>query len=191
MIINAIGYDSVRMIGDNRCKNDGRVWANDNPRTACSCYNNPMKRLLHIRFLWVLVACILLAGCGLRPAGHATPTATAVRAITPPPTATAFIMPTPPPTPTASCAGAPRERLIIGERGRVLPDDPRAVNVRRLPGTENSLVTTIPINAFFMVLDGPVCKDSYSWYQVRYRETVGWLAEGDLTSYYVEPYGTG
>jgi len=130
----------------------------------------------------------MLAGCVLQPANIATDTPTAVQVITDTPTP--FVMPTPPPPPTASCAGAPRERLIIGERGRVLPDDPRPVNVRRLPGTENRMVTTIPINAIFQVLDGPVCADNFEWYQVHYREATGWLAEGDLTSYYVEPYGT-
>lgn len=135
-------------------------------------------------------AAYMLAGCVLQPANVPTLTPTSVRVITDTPVQTPFVMPTAPPPPTASCAGAPRERLIIGERGRVLPDDPRPVNVRRLPGTENRLVTTIPINAIFQVLDGPVCADGFQWYQVHYREATGWLAEGDLTSYYVEPYGT-
>lgn len=131
----------------------------------------------------------MVAGCGLRPAGVVTPAAspTAVRIATA--TATRFLMPTPPPTPAAHCPDAPRERLVVGERGHVLPDDPRPVNVRAAAGTENRIVTTIPINGVFMVLDGPVCEDDYSWYKVRYRETEGWLAEGDLTSYYVAPYG--
>jgi len=144
--------------------------------------------------LWRVIcgcaAAYILAGCVLQPANLPTVTPTPLRLITDTPVITPFIMPTPPPAPTASCAGAPRERLVIGERGRVLPDDPRPVNVRRLPGTENRLVTTIPINALFQVLDGPVCADGFQWYKVHYREATGWLAEGDLTSYYVEPYGT-
>ena len=131
-----------------------------------------------------------MAGCVLQPANLPAVTPTPVRVITDTPVATAFVMPTPPPAPTASCAGAPRERLVIGERGRVLPDDPRNVNVRRLPGVDNGLVTVIPINALFMVLDGPVCAGGFEWYKVHYREATGWIAEGDLTSYYVEPYGT-
>jgi hypothetical protein len=145
--------------------------------------------------LWcVIFGCVLayvLAGCVLQPANVPTLTPTALRVITDTPVPTPFVMPTPPPAPTASCAGAPRERLIIGERGRVLPDDPRSVNVRRLPGTDNSMVITIPINGIFQVLDGPVCVGNFAWYKVHYREATGWLAEGDLTSYYVEPYGVG
>jgi hypothetical protein len=149
-----------------------------------------MKSFLGVRFLNSLLLVSLLTGCVLQPANLPSATATPLRLITDTPAPTSFVMPTAPPPPTASCAGAPRERLIIGERGRVLPDDPRPVNVRRLPGTENRLVTTIPINGIFQVLDGPVCADGFQWYQVHYREATGWLAEGDLTSYYVEPYGT-
>ncbi len=148
-----------------------------------------MKLFFAPPFLKLFLLVSLLAGCVLQPANIATLTPTPLRLITDTPAPAPFIMPTAPPAPTASCAGAPRERLIIGERGRVLPDDPRSVNVRRLPGTEHSLVTVIPINGLFMVLDGPVCADGFQWYKVHYREATGWLAEGDLTSYYVEPYG--
>ena len=149
-----------------------------------------MKTLFRRRYLCLLLLGNLLAGCVLQPANVPAVTPTSLRLITDTPIPTPFIMPTPPPAPTASCAGAPRERLIIGERGRVLPDDPRNVNVRRLPGTDNGLVTVIPINGLFMVLDGPVCAGGFEWYKVHYREATGWIAEGDLTSYYVEPYGT-
>jgi len=142
------------------------------------------------RLILATLAAYLLAGCVLQPANLPTPLPTPLRLVTDTPAPTAFVMPTAPPPPTASCAGAPRERLIIGERGRVLEDDPRNVNVRRLPGTDNILVTVIPINGLFMVLDGPVCADGFQWYKVHYREATGWIAEGDLTSYYVEPYGT-
>ena len=133
----------------------------------------------------------VLVGCDLRLERTATPVvgATEVRVMTGTPMATAFMMPTAPPSPTPACPDAPRERLIIGERGHVLPNDPRPVNLRSDAGTENRVVATIPINGVFTVLEGPVCEDAYGWYKVRYRETEGWLAEGDLTSYYVEPYG--
>ncbi|MCA0458956.1 MAG: SH3 domain-containing protein [Chloroflexi bacterium] len=143
-----------------------------------------------LRLLLAVVGCVLV-GCDLRLERTSTPvaSATAVRVITDTPIPTPFVMPTAPPPPTPTCPDAPRERLIVGERGHVLPDDPRPVNVRSDAGTENRVVTTIPINGVFTVLEGPICEDEYSWYKVRYRETEGWLAEGDLTSYYVEPYG--
>lgn len=143
----------------------------------------------HNAYVFMLLLACLLVSCVLQPAGVPNAPTTPVLAVSNTPRPTEFIMPTLPASPTASCAGTPLERLIIGERGRVLPDDPRNVNVRRLPGIEHSLVTTIPVNGIFMVLDGPVCADGFQWYKVHYREATGWLAEGDLTSYYVEPYG--
>jgi hypothetical protein len=40
----------------------------------------------------------------------------------------------------------------------------------------------------FLTLSGPVCADGYYWYEVDYAGQIGWIAEGDNTSYYVEPY---
>jgi len=152
-----------------------------------------MKPLISVSLMSLLLLASLLSSCVLQPANipTVTPTSTPLRLITDTPTPTAFVMPTPPPTPTASCAGAPRERLIIGERGRVLEDDPRNVNVRSRPGVDNKLMTVIPVNGIFAVLDGPICLGGFQWYKVRYREVTGWIAEGDITSYYVEPYGVG
>lgn len=144
-----------------------------------------MKRLIFIPILFSA-----LTACGVRPSAEptVTPTPTALRVVTLAVTNTAYTFPTPPPSPTATCSGAPRERLVVGERGRVLPDDPRPVNVRAEAGTDSRVLTQMPVNAIFTVLAGPVCEEEYSWYRVSYRESEGWIAEGDLTSYYVEPY---
>jgi SH3 domain-containing protein len=97
-------------------------------------------------------------------------------------------MPTPPPSPTPICPAAPKERLILQARGRVLPDDPRPINMRSAPGTSNSVLVQIPVRAIFFVLDGPVCSGNFAWFKIRYQGREGWIAEGDLSSYYVEPY---
>lgn len=70
-----------------------------------------------------------------------------------------------------------------------MDDDPRPINIRSEPGTAARILGRIEINELFLVLDGPVCADNYSWYLVRSRENLeGWLAEGDEVNYYVEPY---
>ncbi len=142
-----------------------------------------------IRALSVAVFVLLLAGCGTpRLSRTSEPSAEpAVVAVTP----TRFIMPTAPPTPAARCPGAPREKLILQERGVVLPDDPRPVNLRSGPGVENRILERIPVRGVFYVLEGPQCAGEYAWYRVRYNGVEGWLAEGDLTSYYVAPYWPG
>ncbi|NWG18471.1 MAG: hypothetical protein HXY41_17750 [Chloroflexi bacterium] len=108
------------------------------------------------------------------------------------PTPTPFIWPTLPASPTPVCPGAPRTRLIVQERARVLPDDPLPVRLREGPGLDKRILELIPIRAVFYVLDGPICNGGYSWFKVRYQEIEGWIAEGRLQdgaiSYFVEPY---
>lgn len=147
-----------------------------------------------------LLALLILSACNAVSVPTTTPEATrrALTAATPsPPTAsplpdeptpTPFIWPTLPPSPTPVCPDAPRTRLIVQERGRVLPDDPRPVNVREGPGTDRPVKAIMPVLSVFMVLEGPVCNGGYSWFRIRYEAVEGWIAEGDRTSYYVEPY---
>lgn len=125
-----------------------------------------------------------------------TPTATAARVTTDEPQGSPFIWPTPPPSPVAACPGTPRARLIVQQRGRVLPDDPLPIRLREAPGVDQHIVTLIPIRELFLVLDGPVCNGSYTWFKIRYNDQEGWIAEGTITndgntSYFVEPYFPG
>ena len=148
---------------------------------------------------WLLIVG-LLAACSMSaaaPTATSRPTQTRVSAEaestrgateTPTPTRRPFVMPTPPPAPTATCEGTPPSRLMSGERGRVLDDDPRRVRIRSLPSVESSIVASIPPDAIFFVVDGPRCEEGYAWFYVQYQRTEGWIAEGDVTSYYVEPY---
>ncbi len=94
-------------------------------------------------------------------------------------------------TPEPTCPNAPPTRLIVHERARVSTQDPRPVNMRAAPGTENDRIAQIPSNEIFFVLQGPVCSERYAWYRVDHEGTVGWIAEGDNTSYYVEVYPPG
>jgi len=144
--------------------------------------------------LWLIVA-VLLSACSMSSAVPSeTPTQADIVPVssepsdTPAPTNTPFVMPTAPPPPTPMCEDAPRTRLTSGERGRVLDNDPRPVNIRSLPGVNTRIVAAIPPDAIFFVIEGPRCEEDYAWYYVRYQRTEGWIAEGDPTSYYVEPY---
>lgn len=135
-----------------------------------------------------LIVILLLSACGLRPGAPATATPEPITPtpLTPEPTPMTF--PTLPPSPTPFCPGAPRQRLIVHERGRVLLDDPRPINLRFQPGTSAAILIRISTGEIFYVLEGPVCNGDFAWYRIRYGTREGWIAEGDLTSYYVEPY---
>ena len=94
-------------------------------------------------------------------------------------------------SPTFACPNAPRTRLIVGERGRVLDDDDRPLNVRDAPGTDNEILTRLEILTIFDVLDGSECREQYAWFYIRSGDVEGWIAEGDNDVYYVEPYFPG
>lgn len=146
-----------------------------------------MRRCFYLLFLCSLAAC----NTNLPAVPEATPLTAAattqpnfvVPSDTPP-----LVTPTPRLTATPVCPAAPPTRLILNQRGRVLPDDPRPINLRGEPGTGSTLITSITIMEVFYVLEGPVCDGDYAWYKVQYGDDEGWIAEGDLSSYYVEPY---
>ncbi|MBN1563391.1 MAG: SH3 domain-containing protein [Anaerolineae bacterium] len=94
--------------------------------------------------------------------------------------------PLPTPTPTAICSLTPR--LGIGGLGRVLPGDANVL--RSAPGTGSDSVVTgsIPGGGQFTVLNGPQCgNDGRYWWQVQYGGQIGWTAEGEGLTYWVEP----
>jgi hypothetical protein len=85
-----------------------------------------------------------------------------------------------------ACEGTPEARLIIGEQGRVLPGAPN--NLRFEPSTESDIISEIPAEAAFYVMDGVTCGEGYTWWQVGYNEFVGWTVENmSDEEYAVEP----
>lgn len=95
------------------------------------------------------------------------------------------------PSPTPTCPNAPAARLIVRERARVATGDPRPLNMREGAGTAFARIAQIPANGVFYVLEGPECSQLYAWYRVDFNGVEGWIAEGDMTAYYVEVYPPG
>ncbi len=87
-----------------------------------------------------------------------------------------------------ACPDAPRTRLILNERGYVLEDDIRPLNVRLGPGTGFRAIDQLEIGSVFAVVDGPRCGGEYAWFRVRAPGLEGWIAEGDASAYFVSPY---
>jgi len=128
-----------------------------------------------------------------------------VTAATAPPTPTALVLPAltlgsgtatdvpiatlPPVTPLAgsvigvNCLGAPPSRLTVGSTAHVTAGDPN--DLRSTPGGQS--IAKIPGGAAFNVLAGPTCANGIAWWQVSYNGQVGWTAEGQGSTYYLEP----
>jgi uncharacterized protein YgiM (DUF1202 family) len=90
---------------------------------------------------------------------------------------------------TLQCEGLPEARLVNGEQGEVLPGAPN--NLRVEPSTDSDILTEIPAEELFYVVDGPECSDEYIWWQVAYDDYIGWTVENvDEEEYAVEPVST-
>ncbi len=87
----------------------------------------------------------------------------------------------------ATCPGALPSRLAPGTRGYITDDDARPLNLRAQPSTSSRQITQIPVRTFFDVLEGPTCGEGIAWYRIDADGDIGWIAEGQGSSYFVEP----
>jgi len=78
-------------------------------------------------------------------------------------------------------------RLVAGGWGRVnqVPYNPVAIYSTSSFG--GSVVGQIPRYGVFNVITGPTCADNTAWWQVNYNGYVGWVVEGNGSSYWLEP----
>ncbi|MBC7813303.1 MAG: WD40 repeat domain-containing protein [Burkholderiales bacterium] len=91
---------------------------------------------------------------------------------------------------TSACPGAPAIRLTVGGWGQKINDNV-ALNVRVDPARGTEVVTQLADGAVFYVVEGPQCDPSgLSWFLIDFSGFRGWVAEGNETSYFVEPIAT-
>ncbi len=151
---------------------------------------SPLKRFL----VWTALATVaaLVGGCSLlwppAPAPTAAPAATPLpatatpRPTVPPPTETpaptSTLTPIPTPTPLV---------LAVGGRARVVLPEGR-LNVRADPGTAADLLGRLAPGVVVSIVDGPARRNDLVWWKVDDGAgLVGWVAEGDGTTRWLEP----
>jgi hypothetical protein len=87
----------------------------------------------------------------------------------------------------SDCSGVVAPRLTVGQHARVSFTNGQALNVR--DAANGSRINSIPEGTEFDVLTGPTCAGDHNWYQIRTTAgLVGWSAEGDGDTYFVEPF---
>ncbi|MBC8170782.1 MAG: SH3 domain-containing protein [Anaerolineae bacterium] len=89
-------------------------------------------------------------------------------------------------SPALICEGSLPPRLAAGGSGQVIPDQ-GANRLRSEPSLNGEVVGEIPAGASFTVLSEPVCADGYLWWQVDYNGLIGWTAEGEGDTYWLQP----
>ena len=92
---------------------------------------------------------------------------------------------TPVPEVPIDCSLAPAQRVAIGTEARVLPSM-GGLNVRQEPN--GAIVITLGGGEAFAIIGGPICNGGLYWWQIERAGTVGWLAEGTSSGYFIEPY---
>ncbi len=84
------------------------------------------------------------------------------------------------------CAGALPSRLSVGIEGH--PASGFSNNVRTSASLSGDVLTMIPPDGRFLVIEGPSCDPrGIAWWHVAYQGVRGWLAEGMDSTYYTEP----
>ncbi|MFN8530329.1 MAG: SH3 domain-containing protein [Anaerolineae bacterium] len=71
--------------------------------------------------------------------------------------------------------------------GRVVPGE---VNnrLRAAPSLNALIVSQLPGGSEFDVIADPTCGDGFTWVPIRIFGQIGYTAEGDANSYWIEPY---
>ena len=103
--------------------------------------------------------------------------------------------PTPLPTPTPAkrlCPNSPPPRLVVGEYAYVAFSPPLANRIRNIPAKQGKIIDRAQPGESMKVLDGPVCRDGWTWWKVRLTRShlIGWTAEGDGDTYWLKPCHT-
>ena len=79
-------------------------------------------------------------------------------------------------------------RLTVGGYGRVTTVPYLPNTIRTFASYSGAAIGQIPVSSVFAVLSGPVCADNTAWWQVNYNGIIGWTAEGNGSTYWLEPY---
>lgn len=79
-------------------------------------------------------------------------------------------------------------RLQVGAQARLTPGG-LPNNMRQSATISSAIIGQIPPGAFFDLLSGPVCANSFVWWNVDYAGKIGWTAEGDAATqtYWIQP----
>jgi hypothetical protein len=92
-------------------------------------------------------------------------------------------------TRVASCPGSLPSGLAVGRPGSVSFDPPVANRVRREPSKSAAVMGQMIPGEEFIVLEGPVCADGWTWWRVRSnsQQLEGWSSDGDGKEIWLRP----
>lgn len=146
---------------------------------------NPITLVIGLIFiigLILIILVILFLGRDPRPESNGPMTLTRIPAFTP---TQKFVQPTitPSPTPT-SIFFLPADTIGVGAYVQVIGTEGAGLRMRADPGLNSAINFTALDSEVFLVIDGPVNLDGYTWWQLEApydRTRNGWSAGDFLT----------
>ncbi len=83
-----------------------------------------------------------------------------------------------------------QSRLRIGDKVRVAYVNGTNLRIRRTPdhSSRDNIVGGIPEGTVLYLDSAPQCAGDWVWWQITYKNVVGWVAEGDGTDWLLEPW---
>ncbi len=89
-------------------------------------------------------------------------------------------------SPSTFCPLMPR--LTAGTQAQLIDDEPNTI--RSEPSSFSAAIGQIPVGGVFTVISGPICgPEGWYFWQIEYNGVVGWTAEGNTVTYWLEPLG--
>ncbi len=86
-----------------------------------------------------------------------------------------------------NCDGSIPTRIQVGDNARVTYTKGDPVRLRSEPTIQSKIIALLAEGTQFSVLEGPTCKDGYSWWYVQTSYGNGWIAEGTNSNWFIEP----
>jgi hypothetical protein len=85
------------------------------------------------------------------------------------------------------CQGPP-SRMNVGVTGRVAYTDGAYMRIRKNPGFNQAILSSVPEGTPITTIGGPFCVDKVTWWKIRTdKKLEGWMAETQYGVYLIEP----
>ncbi|MBI1256943.1 MAG: SH3 domain-containing protein [Chloroflexi bacterium] len=80
-------------------------------------------------------------------------------------------------------------RLSAGGYARVTPGLPNVLRSQPNRRAGSMILANLPAGSIFSVVGTPICAEGMIWWQINWNGLSGWTAEGQYSTYWLEPYG--
>ncbi len=90
--------------------------------------------------------------------------------------------------PSGDCSLAPQPRVRLGMTVQISGSETGTVRLRATPSQSGNVLAQLLVGTTGIeIIGGPVCRDTWRWWQVTFHGQTGWISEGNRNLYYLAP----